>query len=66
MEASLQMEISLKNINLLYKMAFLLGFKNSPGAAIFFFLINQSKIIFLSNGHILGVLFCDPLEMSMP
>ena len=40
------MEISLKNINLLYKMAFLLGFKNSPGAAIFFFLINQSKIIF--------------------
>ena len=28
--------------------------------------INPSKIILLSNRHILGVLFCAPLELSMP
>ena len=60
----LQMEISLINVNLLHKMAFLLAFPRFSWCCCFF-KINQSKIILLSNGHILGVLYCAPLDMSV-
>ena len=45
-------------------MAFLFGFQRFSRSSCFF-KINQSKIIFLSNGHILGVLFCASLEIFM-
>ena len=64
-DTPLQMEVSLISVNLLHKMAFLLGFPRFSWCCCFFFKINQSRIILLSNVHILGVLYCAPLDMSV-